>query len=68
MPITNPHLISKFDVAPSIRKALTGFVGAVGAGLGTAMADGDLTRPECIVALGAGILAGTAVYRIPNAE
>lgn len=44
-------------------------VSATAAALGTAMADGDLTRPEVIVAIGAGLVAGSlgggAVYAAP---
>lgn len=55
-------------MSKTIRKALTGFAGAAVTGLGTAMADGHLTGPECVVALGAGLLAGGAVWRVPNGE
>ena len=52
----------------TIRKALmaAGFAGA--AALGAAMLDGDLTRPEAVIALGMALTGGVAVWRIPNNE
>ncbi len=53
----------------SISKAIAGALGAAVVALGTAMADGDLTRPEVIVALGAGlVVGGGAVYAAPANE
>lgn len=56
------------NVIPTIRKALlaAGFT-AAGA-LGAAMLDGNLTTGEGIIAAGMGLVAGAAVYRVPNAE
>lgn len=49
-----------------ISKAIAGAVSASVVALGTAMADGDLTRPEVIVAIGAGlVVGGGAVYAAP---
>lgn len=52
----------------SIRKAVAGAVGGFLAALGTAMIDGDLTRPEAIAAGGFGLLAGFGVYATPRNE
>lgn len=51
----------------TIRKALlaAGFT-AAGA-MGAAMLDGNLTVAEGIVSAGMGLVAGAAVYRVPNA-
>lgn len=49
------------------RKAVTAAVVALGAALGAAMLDGDLTGAEAIVSTGMGLLAGAAVYQVPNA-
>lgn len=47
-------------------KAVAGAIGASTVALGTAMSDGDLTRPEVIVAIGAGlVVGGGAVYAAP---
>lgn len=51
-----------------VRKAVLAAGFASAAALGGAMLDGDLTRPECLIAAGMGLVAGAAVYRIPNAE
>ena len=51
-----------------IRKALTGAGFAAAAALGAAMLDGDLTAAEACVSAGMGLVAGAAVYRIPNAD
>ncbi len=51
----------------TIRKALAAAAFASVAGLGAALADGDLTGPEALIALGLGLTAGAAVYQIPNA-
>ena len=61
------------NTAP-IRKSLVaaagaGFFAAV-AGLAAGMADGDLTRPEGVIAAGLGLAAlaatGRATWRVPN--
>lgn len=49
-----------------VYKAVAGAVSATVVALGTAMADGDLTHPEVIVAIGAGlVVGGGAVYAAP---
>lgn len=51
----------------TIWKALAGAVASTATSLGTAMADGDLTRAELIVALGAGLIVGGGlVYAAPK--
>jgi len=59
----------KNALAP-LAKAVAGAISTITVSLGTAMADGDLTRPEVIVALGAGlVIGGGLVYAAPkNAE
>ena len=52
----------------TIRKALTAAGFAAAAALGAAMLDGDLTGPEAIVSAGMGLIAGAAVYKVPNAD
>ena len=52
----------------TIRKAVTAAGFAAAAALGAAMLDGDLTKAETIVSAGMGLVAGAAVYRVPNAE
>lgn len=53
--------------ARRISKAIAGTVAAtIAAGLGNAMADGNLTAPEAIAALGLGLTAGAAVYFAPR--
>lgn len=48
-------------------KAVAGAAAATLASAGTAMADGDLTRPEIFVAIGAGLVAGSGlVYFAPK--
>ena len=50
----------------TIYKAIAGAVAAILASAGTAMADGDFTRPEGIIALGAGLVVGAGlVYAAP---
>lgn len=51
-----------------IRKAVVSTIGATAAGLGVAMLDGDLTRPEAVMSLGAGLVFGFATWRVPNAS
>lgn len=60
--------MSKF-LAP-YSKAVAGAFGTIIVSLGTAMSDGDLTGPETIIALGAGlVIGGGLVYAAPkNAE
>lgn len=58
-------------ISKAIAGAIGGGVAAATVALGTAMSDGDLTRPEVIIALGAGlVLAGGAVggivYKAPR--
>jgi len=52
---------------PTIRKALTAAGFTAAGSIGGYMADGDLTRPEVMMSLGAGLLAGAATYLVPNA-
>ena len=48
-------------------KAIAGIVGTITVSLGTAMADGDLTSKEAIIALGAGlVIGGGLVYAAPK--
>ena len=49
-----------------INKAIAGTLGGFLAALGTAMIDGDITRPETIAAAGFGLLAGFGVYAAPR--
>ncbi len=52
---------------PQVAKAAVA-AGATALGaLGASMADGDLTGPEAIVSLGAGLVAFAAVFKTPNA-
>ena len=51
----------------TIRKALTAGGFAAAAALGTALLDGDLTRPEVLASAGMGLVAGAATWRIRNA-
>lgn len=54
------------DALAPVYKAVGGAVSATVVALGTAMADGDLTRPEVIVAIGAGlVVGGGGVYLSP---
>lgn len=49
------------------RKAVAGFIGSALTALGTAMADGNITRPEVIVAIGCGLVVGGGlVYAAPR--
>lgn len=52
----------------TIRKAITAAAFAAAAAFGAAMLDGDLTGAEAIVSAGMGLLAGAAVYRVPNED
>lgn len=58
---------SLFRFIPTVRKAIIAGVLGAGGGISTAMLDGDLTRKEGIIALGLGLGAGLATYRVPNA-
>lgn len=49
------------------RKAVAGFVGSALTALGTAMADGNITQPELIAALGGALVVGGGlVYAAPR--
>lgn len=52
----------------TIRKAIVSAAAAAVASLGTAMLDGDITGKERVIALGMGLIAGAATYRVPNAD
>lgn len=52
----------------TIRKAIIAALGAAAAGTGAAMLDGNLTGPEAITAIGAGLVFGFAAWRVPNAD
>lgn len=48
-------------------KAVAGAIGTIVVSLGTAMSDGNLTKPEVIIALGAGlVIGGGLVYAAPK--
>lgn len=49
-----------------IRKAVAAAGFTAASGLGTAMLDGNLTTAEAVASVGAGLVAGAAVYLIPN--
>lgn len=49
-------------------KAYTAAGAAAAAALGTALLDGSITTGEGLAALGAGLLAGAAVYKVENAQ
>lgn len=48
------------------RKAITSLVATTAAAVGTALLDGQLTVPELLASVGLGLLAGAAVWRVPN--
>lgn len=51
------------------KKAIAGFIGAAITALGTAMADGNITQPEVVAAVGLGLVAGGGiVYAAPRNE
>ncbi len=52
----------------TIRKAVTAAGFTAAAALGGTMLDGNLTAAEAIASAGMALVAGAAVYRIPNAE
>jgi hypothetical protein len=55
------------NILAPFNKAIAGIIGTIGVSLGTAMSDGDLTRAEIIVAVGAGlVIGGGLVYAVPN--
>lgn len=48
-------------------KAIAGFAGSALTALGTAMLDGNLTQPELLTAIGAGLVVGGGlVYAAPR--
>ena len=49
-----------------VRKALTGGIAASVAALVTAAGEGGVTTPEWMVVIGSGVLAGIAVWTVPN--
>lgn len=49
----------------TIYKAGMALLGAGGGALGTAMLDGNLTVPEAVAAVGAGIIAGVGTWWLP---
>ncbi len=51
----------------TIRKALAAAVAAAGTAVVTAAQDGTVTTAEWLTVLGAAVVAGYGVYRIPNA-
>jgi hypothetical protein len=53
---------------PKIRKAIAGAVATALGALGTALLDGDLTQAETLASLGAGLVAGYAVWQIKNRD
>ena len=48
------------------RKAYTGAGATLAIGIGKACADGALTFGEVVTALGAALVVGGLVYRVPN--
>lgn len=54
------------ELLGKIAKALVGAVSAVVAAVLAALTDGTLTDPELAAAISAGVLAGLAVWRVPN--
>ena len=51
-----------------VRKALLAGVFAALGVAGGLMADGDFTVAETIMSLGAGLVAGSVTYKVPNAD
>lgn len=47
-------------------KAVTAAVLALAGALGAALLDGNLTVPELLAALGAGLVAGGGTYQVEN--
>lgn len=54
-------------ITRTARKAITGALATLAGTTGGLMADGNLTGGEVVAALGAALVAGAAVYAIPNA-
>lgn len=52
----------------TFRKAYTGAGATLAIGIGKACADGALTSGEVVTALGAALVVGGLVYRVPNAD
>ncbi len=52
----------------TIRKALAAAGFTLAAALGGTMLDGNLTTAEAIASAGMALVAGAAVYRLPNAD
>lgn len=50
----------------AVSKAIAGFIAASVSALGTAMSDGDVTRPEVIASIGAGLVGFAVVYSAPR--
>lgn len=50
----------------TVRKASAALIVTLLGGVGTAMADGNLTGAECIVAAGAALVATAAVWKTAN--
>lgn len=49
------------------RKAITAALAVAAGTYGGLLADGATNVPEVLIALGAGLVAGAAVYQVPNA-
>lgn len=52
----------------TVKKAVAAFFAAGLGSLGTAVLDGSLTSPEALVAMGVGLVAAAAVYKLKNAD
>lgn len=50
------------------RKAYTAVGVALAGGIGLALSDGSITVQEVLVAIGAALVAGAAVYKVKNAD
>ncbi len=50
----------------TMRKAVVAFILPMLATAGASMADGNLTGPEIIASIGAGLAIGASVYAVPN--
>jgi len=60
------HVWGVLSGDPHVRKATSALLAAALGSFAVAMADGALTRPETVIALGAGVGAAAAVWRLPN--
>ena len=60
--------MSAVQLLARARKAVWATSAAAAGGLGLAMLDGDLTRPETIAAAGLGLVTGFGTYQIRNAR